>query len=134
MLSITLYRKHIHTDQYLQWDSHHLSATYSVISTPPTEPEQCVAIQNSSKKKWSISGRLSPIVNTQSGLWTRWGKDLPGQLLRLVMELTARVPQVPNPLPMKLKPRVILLCHTPRVSAKALKDLWDVWYTNPLQR
>ena len=33
-LSITLYGKPTHTDQYLQWDSHHhLLAKYSVIIT-----------------------------------------------------------------------------------------------------
>ena len=33
-LSISLYRKPTHTDQYLQWDSHHhLSAKFSVIQT-----------------------------------------------------------------------------------------------------
>ena len=33
-LSITVYQKPFHTDQYLQWDSHHsLSAKYSVIGT-----------------------------------------------------------------------------------------------------
>ena len=33
-LLITVYHKPIHTDQYLQWDSHHnLSAKYSVIGT-----------------------------------------------------------------------------------------------------
>ena len=34
MMSITVYRKPPHSDQYLQWDSdHHLSAKYSVLST-----------------------------------------------------------------------------------------------------
>ena len=33
-LSITVYRKPIHTDQYLQWDCHHnLAAKYNVIRT-----------------------------------------------------------------------------------------------------
>ena len=35
-LSINVYRKPTHTDQYLQWDSHHhLSAKFSIIHTSP---------------------------------------------------------------------------------------------------
>ena len=38
-LSITMYRKPTHTDQYLQWDSHHnLSAKFSVINTLSHSP------------------------------------------------------------------------------------------------
>ena len=34
ILSLTVYRKPMHTDQYIQWDSHHhLAAKFSVIST-----------------------------------------------------------------------------------------------------
>ena len=39
-LSIKVYSKPTHTDQYLQWDSHHnLSAKYSVIGTLTHRPK-----------------------------------------------------------------------------------------------
>ena len=39
-LSITVYCKHTHTNQYLKWDSHHnLSTRYSVISTLTHRPK-----------------------------------------------------------------------------------------------
>ena len=51
-LSITVYRKPTHIDQYLQWDSHHHHlAKYSVISTSLIEPKLFVAILSFSKKK-----------------------------------------------------------------------------------
>ena len=68
-LSLTVYRKPMHTDQYLQWDSHHnLVAKYSVISiltqrarTVCTKPVFLI-------KKYITSGRLLPNANTPSGL------------------------------------------------------------------
>ena len=49
-LSITVFRRPTHMDQYLQWDCHnHLSAKYIVISTLPIRPKQSVAILSSLK-------------------------------------------------------------------------------------
>ena len=106
-LSITVYRKPTHIDQYLQWDSQAcLPANYSVISTL-AHRAKTVAIQSFSKKKWSISGKHLLIVNTPNGLLTRWRKKLPGHPVRSMMGLTARAPQAPSLLTMKLKPEVI---------------------------
>ena len=56
---ITVYRKPTHTDQYLQWDSHHnLSAKFGVINTLSRMPKQCAAILTAQTRK-RTSGRLS---------------------------------------------------------------------------
>ena len=59
-LSITIYHKPTHTDQYLQWNSNHnLSAKYSVIGNLPIVPIQCaphqsflMRSQNTSERPW----------------------------------------------------------------------------------
>ena len=90
-----------------------------MLSTPsPIGPKQYVAILSFSTKRRSTSGRYLPNVNTPNGLWTRWRKGITGPPERLLMGLTNRAPQASRPLPMKLKPRVILLYLTHKVSVK----------------
>ena len=48
----------------------------SLVSLTPSPTGLCAAILNCSNKKRNTSGKLSPNVNIQSGLWTRWKKRL----------------------------------------------------------
>ena len=87
-LSITVYGKTTHTDQYLQWDSHHnLSAKFSVINTLSHREKLCAAILSCSNKKRNTSGKLSANVNILSGLWTSWRKDSTSLPVRPLMGL-----------------------------------------------
>ena len=117
-LSITVYRKPTHTDQYLQWDSHHhLSAKFSVIHTLSHRASTVCSKPELLQQERTISGRLSPTANIPNGFWTRWRKDLTSPPDRLLMG----APQVPNLLPMKLKTRVISSYPTHKVFVKASK-------------
>ena len=73
-LSISVYRKPTHTDQYLQWDSHHhLSAKFSVIQALS---HRASTMCSNSELLQQEKDHLS--VNILNGLWTRWRKDLTG--------------------------------------------------------
>ena len=91
-----------------------------VLSTPsPIGPKLHVAILSFSTRRRPTSGRHLPTyAHIPNGLLTRWRKGSTCYPERLLMELTARAPQVPSTLPMKSKPRVTLLYLTHKVSVK----------------
>ena len=122
-LSITVYRKPTHTNQYLQWDSHHnLSAKFSVISTLSHKAKtMCSNPELLKQEKEHPSGKLSPNANIPNGLCTRWRKDSTGLLVRQLMGLTTRAPQGPPPPPEKLRVRATLSYPTHKVFVKVSK-------------
>ena len=67
-LSITMYCKPIHTDQYLQWDSHHnLSTKFSVIGTLTHRSKIALPHQSSSRRKYNTLGKPWSGANTPTG-------------------------------------------------------------------
>ena len=117
-LSITVYRKPTHTDQYLQWDSHHhLSAKFSVIQTLSHRASTVCSKPELLQQERTTSGKLSPNANTLNGLWTRWRKDLTGLPDRSMMGALI-VPNLPT---VKSKTRGTLSYPTHKVFVKASK-------------
>ena len=95
-LSISVYRNPTHTDQYLQWDSHHhLSAKFSVIQTLSHRASNVCSNPELLQKKRSTSGKLSPNATIPSGLWTRWRKDSTSLPVRLMIGATT-MPSLPT--------------------------------------
>ena len=107
-LSITVYSKPTHTDQYLEWDSHHhLSAKYSVINTLTHRARTVCSNPELLQKEMEHLRKALTQYKYTKWLLTRWRKGLPGLPVRSMMGLTARALQVPSLLPMKLRLRVI---------------------------
>ena len=121
-LSITVYRKPMHTDQYLQWDSHHhLSAKFSVINTLSHRAKTVCSSPVLLQQEMDHLRRISLNANILNGLWTRWKKGLTSLPVRPLMGLITKVPQVPEQSPMKLKQRAILSYPTHKVFVKVLR-------------
>ena len=101
-LSITVYRKPTHMDQYLQWDSHHhLSANFSVINTLIHRAQTVCNNPGHLHKEMDHLRKALTQCKYLSGLWTGWRKGLTGPPGRLLMRLTTRAPQAPSPTPME---------------------------------
>ena len=119
-------RKPTHTDQYLQWNSHHhLSANFSVIhtlfhraQTVCNNPELLHSNPELfHKEKTHLRNALTQ-CKYPNGLLTRWREGSTNLPVRLLRGLTTRTLQVPSLLPKKLKPKVTLLYPTHKVSVK----------------
>ena len=133
-LSITVYRKPTHTDQYLQWDSHHhLSAKFSVIDTLTHRAQTvCSNPELLCKEKTHLRKALTQCK------YPRWAFDkVEKRLNKPSREVTdganSQGTTGAHTLPMKLEPRFILLYLTHKVSESIRKICGEVWHTDPLQ-
>ena len=118
-LSITVYRKSTHTDQYLQWDSHHhLSAKNSVIITLI---HRATAVCNKAELFQKEMDHLRKALT--HCMYPKWAID---RVERRLSKLTiagsssanTKDTAGANTPPVKSKPRITLSYLTPRVYAK----------------
>ena len=92
-LSTTVYRKPTHTDQYLQWHSHHhLSAKFSVICTPSHRAQTvCSNPELLHKEKTHFRNALTQ-CKYPKWAWTRWREGSTNLPVRLLLGLITRAP------------------------------------------
>ena len=117
-LSTTVYRKPTHTDQYLQWDSHHhLSAKFSVVHTLSHRVSTvCSKPELLQKEKDHLRKALTKFN------YPKWALDkVEKRLNKCTRQATDGAPQVHNLPPMKLPTRVPLSYPAHKVFVKASK-------------
>ena len=122
-LSITVYRKPTHTDQYLHWDSHHhLLTTFSVIHTLSHRAQ---TVYNKPELLQQEKNHLRKALTKCK--YPKWALDkvekrlLTGPPERSLMGLIAKALQVPKQPPIKLKLRATLSYPTHKVFVKVSK-------------
>ena len=135
-LAITVYRKPTHTDQYLQWDSHHsLSAKFSVINTLShraqtvcSNPELLKQEKEHLRKaltkckypKWALD-KVEKRLNKPSS------EAIDGVSNQGTNSILAATREV------KSKGHIVIP-YTQGLCESIKKDLWKVWDPNSLQR
>ena len=117
-LSITVYRKPTHTDQYLQWDSHHhLSAKVSVIQTlSHRATTMCSNPEFLQKEKEHLRKALTNCK------YSKWALDkVEKRLNRASRQANDGATTMPNLLTMKCKTKGTLSYPTHKVFVKVSK-------------
>ena len=117
-LSITVYRKPTHTDQYLQWDSHHhLSAKFSVIQT--LSHRACTVCNNPELLQKEKEHIRRALTNCK---YPKWALDkVEKRLNRSSRQVNDGAITMPSLLTMECKIRVTLSYPTHKVFVKVSK-------------
>ena len=106
-LSITVYRKPTHTDQYLQWDSHHnLSAKFIVINTLSHKAKTVCSIPELLKQEQEHLRKALTHCKYPKWALDKVEKGSTGVPVRPLMGLTNTVLTVPLLPPEKLRVRI----------------------------
>ena len=121
-LSITVYTKPTHTDQYLQWDSHHhISAKFSVIHTLSHRAKTvCSKPELLQQEKDHLRKAVTKCKYPKWAL-DKVEKDSTGLPVRLLIGLTAKALQLPKLPLMKSKLGFTLSYPTHKVFVKVSK-------------
>ena len=121
-LSITVYRKPTHTDQYLQWDSHHhLSAKFSVINTLSHRAKTVCSKPELLQQEMDHLRKALTKCKYPKWALDRVEKRLNGSTSEVIDGVNSRGNTVVRAVTNEVKIKVILSYPTYKVSVKASK-------------